>query len=78
MRQDYDERAAARSAAARSGLLVEDGILIGVGETIADRANSILEMRRQPLAQVRVMSFVPQPGTPLAGLTSVGCSRSSS
>jgi methylornithine synthase len=23
-------------------------------------------MRRQPLAQVRVMSFVPQPGTPLA------------
>ena len=67
VRQDYEERAAARGAAARSGLLVEDGILLGVGETIADRAASILEMRRQPLAQVRVMSFVPQPGTPLAG-----------
>jgi methylornithine synthase len=66
LRQDYDERAAARGAAARSGLLVEDGMLLGVGETVADRATSILEMRRQPLAQVRVMSLVPQPGTPLA------------
>ncbi|HJW74810.1 MAG TPA: methylornithine synthase PylB, partial [Thermoleophilia bacterium] len=55
------------SAAARSGMLVEDGILLGVGETIADRANSILDMKDQTLAQVRVMSLVPQAGTPLAG-----------
>jgi len=64
--QDFDERAQARLDAARLGLLVEDGTLLGVGETLADRALTVTTMRDEPIDQVRVMTFVPQPGTPLA------------
>ena len=63
--QDYDERATARVHGARAGMLTEDGLLLGVGESIADRAQSILEMCREGVAQARVMGFVPQAGTPL-------------
>ena len=65
--QDYLERAAARSEALGVGLHVEDGILLGVGESVADRARSLVTMRAQGVQQVRVMGFVPQAGTPLAG-----------
>ncbi|GAB4260346.1 MAG: methylornithine synthase PylB [Thermoleophilia bacterium] len=65
--QDYLERAAARSEALAAGLHAEDGILLGVGESVADRARSLLTMRAQGVQQVRVMGFVPQRGTPLAG-----------
>jgi methylornithine synthase len=65
--QDYVERAATRSEALGAGLHVEDGILLGVGETAADRARSLVTMRAQGVQQVRVMGFVPQAGTPLAG-----------
>jgi methylornithine synthase len=64
--QDYDERAAARRAARRAGMLVEDGLLTGVGDTVVDRARSIDDMRASNLDQVRIMTFVPQEGTPLA------------
>jgi methylornithine synthase len=67
--QDYDVRAQARTDAAAAGMLVEDGMLLGVGETIVQRAATVAAMRDQPLAQVRVMTFVPQRGTPLAHLT---------
>ena len=70
--QSFAARAAARSAAGRAGLLVEDGILTGVGDTAADRARSIAAMRDAGCQQVRVMTFVPQAGTPLAGATSRG------
>ena len=63
--QDFAIRAAARSAAAGLGMLVEDGMLLGIGETIADRALTVAAMRDEPVDQVRVMSFVPQRGTPL-------------
>ena len=65
--QPFAERvAAARSAARRAGLLVEDGLLTGIGDTAADRARSIVGMREAGWEQVRVMTFVPQAGTPLA------------
>ncbi|HUK76181.1 MAG TPA: radical SAM protein [Thermoleophilia bacterium] len=64
--QDFGERARARLDAARAGMLVEDGALLGAGETLADRALTVNAMRREPIDQVRVMTFVPQPGTPLA------------
>ncbi|MBM3147004.1 MAG: methylornithine synthase PylB [Actinobacteria bacterium] len=64
--QDYDERAAARSDARRAGMLVEDGMLTGIGDTVADRARAIDEMRTDGNDQVRIMTFVPQEGTPLA------------
>lgn len=66
--QDYLARAAARSEALGVGLHVEDGILLGVGESVADRARSLVTMRAQGVQQVRVMGFVPQAGTPLAHL----------
>ena len=66
--QPFESRAAARAAARRSGLLVEDGILTGIGDTPADRARSVDAMRDEPWDQVRVMTFVPQAGTPLAHL----------
>jgi methylornithine synthase len=63
--QPFEERAEARAAARRAGLLVEDGLLTGIGDTPADRAASIVAMREESWEQVRVMTFVPQAGTPL-------------
>ncbi len=68
--QSFEERKAKRAAARRAGMLVEDGILLGVGETIFDRAHSITDMKRNDVHQARVMSFVPQPQTPLAEMLS--------
>lgn len=63
--QDYHGRLAGKYRARDLGLLVEEGILTGVGETAADVADSIDFMRRFPVDQARVMSFVPDPGIPL-------------
>jgi methylornithine synthase len=63
--QPFAERAHAREAARAAGLLVEDGMLTGVGDAPADRARSIAAMRAAAWEQVRVMTFVPQAGTPL-------------
>lgn len=70
--QPFAARAAARSAARRAGLLVEDGLLTGIGDTAADRARSIVAMREAGWEQVRVMTFVPQTGTPLADARTAG------
>src|SRR5665648_553168 len=70
--QSFAARVAARRAARRAGLLVEDGILTGIGDTEADRARSIAAMREAAWEQVRVMTFVPQAGTPLAGVRPAG------
>ena len=70
--QPFATRVAARSAARRAGLLVEDGLLTGIGDTAADRARSIADMRAAAWEQVRVMTFVPQTGTPLAGVSPAG------
>jgi methylornithine synthase len=66
--QDYFVREGARVAALGLGMHAEDGILLGVGETVADRAHSLLTMRAEGVQQARVMGFVPQQGTPLASL----------
>jgi methylornithine synthase len=63
--QPFAARVAARSAARRAGLLVEDGLLTGIGDTATDRARSIVAMREAGWEQIRVMTFVPQAGTPL-------------
>jgi methylornithine synthase len=70
--QPYAARVAARHAARRAGLLVEDGLLTGIGDTAADRAHSIATMREAAWEQVRVMTFVPQAGTPLADVQTSG------
>lgn len=63
--QSYDARFASKKNAMRCGLLVEDGILAGVGETLSDIAFSLKTMSSLGAHQVRVMSFVPQKGTPM-------------
>ena len=70
--QPFAARVAARRAARRAGLLVEDGMLTGIGDTAADRARSIAAMRDAAWEQVRVMTFVPQAGTPLADVQTGG------
>ncbi len=70
LRQDqaYDERWAKKQLAKASGMLVEEGILTGVGESTLDIARSIIQMRDFPVDQARVMTFVPQPDTPMANV----------
>ncbi len=63
--QDYDERMHAKAHAREKGMLIEEGILTGVGETLSDIAHSILEMGKIGAKQLRVMTFVPQEGIPM-------------
>jgi len=67
--QDYDTRMAAKKRARKRGMLIEEGMLIGIGESLDDRAENIAAMRRLGADQIRVMTLVPQPGTPMAHLT---------
>lgn len=64
--QRFEERLEKKRVARKLGLLVEEGILCGIGESAADIAHSIQVMRELDVDQVRVMKFVPQPGTPMA------------
>jgi methylornithine synthase len=66
--QSFEERNNKRTAARRAGMLVEDGILLGVGESISDRADSIVAMKQNNVDQARAMSLVPQPETPVADM----------
>ena len=63
--QSYEERMKAKCYAKDQGMLIEEGILAGAGESLEDIADSILEMGRVGAAQMRVMSFVPQQGSPM-------------
>ena len=55
----------AKIEAKREGLLIEEGILLGVGETDEDRVNSVLSMKYVRASQVRAMGFIPQIGSPM-------------
>lgn len=61
--QDYDRRMRARRDAADVGLLAEDGLLTGIGETVETLAESVLSLSREPLGQARAMSYVPHEST---------------
>ena len=63
--QDYDIRFNSKRRAKERGLLIEEGLLVGAGESVADIADSIFVMRELRADQVRAMSFVPQKGTPM-------------
>ncbi len=65
LEQDYDQRMHAKLYAKARGMLIEEGILTGVGESPEDIADSILEMGEIGASQMRVMSFVPQKGIPM-------------
>jgi len=63
--QDYYKRLKLKYRAAGYGLLIEEGILTGVGELPDDLADSMAEMKKLAAQQVRVMNFIPQKGTPM-------------
>lgn len=63
--QCYDERMEKKLAARKMGLLIEEGLLAGVGDTAADVVHSLESMKEIGADQVRVMSFVPQKATPM-------------
>lgn len=65
--QDYDVRMATKKSAMHRGMLAEEGLLTGVGESLDDLVESIITMRDMEYDQVRVMTFVPQEGIPIAG-----------
>lgn len=64
--QGFEKRLAKKRLARNLGMLIEEGILTGVGETTGDLVDSIVWMRDFPVDQARVMTFVPQAGTPMA------------
>ena len=63
--QDYDERMDRKLYAKRKGMLIEEGLLAGIGENEEDIADSLLTMGKIGASQVRVMSFIPQKGSPM-------------
>lgn len=63
--QSYDERMHAKLHAKSKGMLIEEGLLAGVGESMSDIAESILAMGEIGAKQMRIMSFVPQDGIPM-------------
>ncbi len=64
--QDFNSRLDTKRIARRLGLLTEEGMLSGMGESSADVARTLAAMGELDTDQVRVMSFVPQKGTPLS------------
>ena len=63
--QNYDERMNAKLYAKEKGMFIEEGLLAGVGEKEEDIADSLLIMGEIGARQVRVMSFIPQEGSPM-------------
>jgi len=63
--QDYRERLEKKYRALRLGMLIEEGILGGVGESLNDVADSIEEIKKMGAQQLRIMNFIPQAGTPM-------------
>lgn len=63
--QDFEERLESKRMAHQIGMLIEEGILTGVGDTPQDVVASLEGMKKLNAEQVRVMSFVSQKGTPM-------------
>ena len=68
LKQDYDFRMNQRIWAREAGMLTEDGMLVGIGDTPRDRAEHIKIMGDMKCSQVRAMTFIPQKGTPLQNI----------
>ncbi|MCL2712027.1 MAG: methylornithine synthase PylB, partial [Methanomassiliicoccaceae archaeon] len=69
LEQDFNYRLAQRKWARKYGMFAEDGIMVGIGETKNDITDSIMHMGTQGCEQIRVMTFVPQSGTPMYSST---------
>jgi len=63
--QSFEGRTRARLFAKEQGYCIEDGILTGVGNNIESTILSLKGMKSNDPDMVRVMTFLPQEGTPL-------------
>lgn len=77
LHQSYDTRLNKKLLAHKLGLLIEEGLLCGMGESHDDVAESISIMQAIDADQVRVMKFVPQKGTPMENWISANSRRES-
>ena len=66
--QDYQTRIDVRKWAKQAGMLTEDGMMTGLGETVEDKADFVMRMGSQGCEQIRAMTFVPQDGTPMSDM----------
>lgn len=64
--QDYDSRLSSKIFARRLGILIEEGMMTGIGESLSDITFSMGILQSLKPHQARVMSFVPQMGTPMS------------
>lgn len=67
--QSFEGRARTRLFAKEQGYCIEDGILTGVGNNIESTILSLKGMKANDPDMVRVMTFLPQEGTPLESFT---------
>jgi methylornithine synthase len=63
--QGFDDRIASKKKAASLGLLLEEGLLTGFGDTLSDRVDALRRMQTLSPSQMRIMTFIPQDGAPL-------------
>ena len=70
--QDYNERMSRKLYAKKKGMLIEEGLLAGAGESEEDIADSLMVMGKIAAGQIRVMSFVPQKGSPMENADTPG------
>jgi len=71
--QPFDRRMSAKMAAANAGLLIEEGLLTGIGDTVKDAAHSFDVMKTLGVSQVRSMSYILQEGAPHDGAEKGDC-----
>lgn len=69
--QSFEVRMQAKILAKEAGFLLEEGLLTGVGDRPEDIAYSLARINSLQADQVRIMSFVPQRGTPLSNIRSL-------
>ncbi|CZQ95263.1 biotin synthase BioB [Trichococcus ilyis] len=62
----YDDKIAAIRAAQQAGLTVCSGGIIGLGETMEDRIDMVIDLREMGIRSIPVNLLNPIPGTPFA------------
>jgi methylornithine synthase len=73
--QDYERRYHSKVLAHELGLLIEEGLLCGIGEQDRDLLASLEAMQALDADQIRIMNFIPQKGTPLETVPGTSADR---
>lgn len=63
--QYYEYRINAKRYAQKQGMLIEEGLLVGVSNSVLDTIESFNVMKKLNVSQIRTMTFIPQEGTPM-------------